>query len=294
MLEATSGSDPSIIRLTVTYKDAERAALIANHWGQVFVAQVNELYGQNKADLVFFEQQLTEAQETLSQAEQALIAFQDQNEALILQAQLTDRQAALQTYLDTASSLQLLIHDAKSLQSRLRMQDATAPISLTDELTALLLSVDVQAKSTLPVELQVLGQQSLSNKTVGEQLEHLDVLAQTLQDKLEAMRQEAKAIEPDILSLQEALERVKTENDRLVLAKDVAKETVLTLSRQVAQTQIEAQDEGGDVRLVSAATTPERPISPRIMLNTAVAGALGLTASVFAVFAIEYWQKDRS
>jgi uncharacterized protein involved in exopolysaccharide biosynthesis len=122
----------------------------------------------------------------------------------------------------------------------------------------------------------------------------LDVLAQTLQDKLEVMRQEAKAIEPDILSLQEALERVKTENDRLVLARDVAKETVLTLSRQVAQTQIEAQDEGGDVRLVSAATPPERPISPRKMLNTAVAGALGLTAGVFAVFAIEYWQKGKS
>lgn len=40
----------------------------------------------------------------------------------------------------------------------------------------------------------------------------------------------------------------------------------------------------------SHAAAPERPVSPRKMLNTAVAGALGLMLGVFGAFAIEWWQ----
>ncbi|MBN1582903.1 MAG: hypothetical protein JXA89_19490, partial [Anaerolineae bacterium] len=95
MLQATNGSDPSIVLLKVENGDRKRTPLIANRWAELFVNHVNELYGQSQADLTFFDEQLAETQETLDQSEQDLIAFQANNESAILQAQLNDRQAAL-------------------------------------------------------------------------------------------------------------------------------------------------------------------------------------------------------
>ena len=140
------------------------------------------------------------------------------------------------------------------------------------------------------MQIQITGQEGLSDKTVGEQIALLDSLIATLESKLTALEAEAESLEPDILSLQERLQQVRTEGDRLDLAKSVAEETVMTLSRKVAETRIAAQDETGDVRLASRAAVPDEPVSPRKLLNTAVAGALGLFVGVFGAFAIEYWR----
>lgn len=294
MLEASPGSDPSIVRLIARNGDAERAALVANRWGELFVNHVNELYGQSQADLTFFDTQLAGARAVLAQTEQDLIIFQATNESAILQTQLDAKQAALQAYLDAALSLRLLIQDAQSLQHRLRAQDPTSPVLQNDELTMLLLAIDIQAKSDIPVELQVSGQQASTSKTVGEQLVLLADLIQSLQSKLKVVEQEAVALEPDILHLQEASERVKTEYDRLIVAKTVAQETVLTLSHKAAEARIAAQDEGGDARLASTAVTPDTPISPRKMTNVAIAGTCGLLVGVFGALAIAYWQEGES
>jgi uncharacterized protein involved in exopolysaccharide biosynthesis len=40
------------------------------------------------------------------------------------------------------------------------------------------------------------------------------------------------------------------------------------------------------------APLPEEPVSPRKMLNMAVAGVLGLMVSVFLVFFLEFWRKS--
>jgi uncharacterized protein involved in exopolysaccharide biosynthesis len=54
--------------------------------------------------------------------------------------------------------------------------------------------------------------------------------------------------------------------------------------------RISAEDETGDVRLASRASVPDRPVSPRKLLNTAIVGVLGLVVGVFAAFAIDYWR----
>jgi hypothetical protein len=42
--------------------------------------------------------------------------------------------------------------------------------------------------------------------------------------------------------------------------------------------------------VLSRAAVPEEPASPRRLLNTVVAGALGLMVGVFGAFFIEYWR----
>ena len=50
--------------------------------------------------------------------------------------------------------------------------------------------------------------------------------------------------------------------------------------------------------VLSPATPPKNPVSPRIMLNTAIAAVLGFMLVIFAVFIIEYMRstpvKDKS
>jgi succinoglycan biosynthesis transport protein ExoP len=302
MMEAENGGDPSIVRLTVTNGDPERSALIVNRWAELFVKAANDLYGQSAKELAFFEAQLAEAEAALSKAEQDLIGFRARDDAAILETQLNNKQASLEEYLGIIRSLRLIVQDARSMQDRLRLQDASARISLSDELTTLLLEIDTLGSaqkrgsgdsveaSALPVQIQIAGQEGLSDKTVGQQIALLDSLIATLGTKLTALETEAESLEPDILTLQEELQQTRTEGDRLELTKGVAQETVMTLSRKVAETRIATQDEAGDVRLASRATVPDEPVSPRKLLNTAVAGALGLFLGVFGVFAIEYWR----
>lgn len=290
MLEAKAGSDPSIVKLTAKDRDPQRAATIANRWAALFVQFTNQLYGEDEQELAFFQAQLTEAQAALSQAEQDLIDFQARDEASILSAQLDSKRAAFRAYLDTAVNLRLIIQDAKSLRDRQSAQDVTLQASLNDELALLFLEIGALSSEVLPIQLQISDQRGFSDRTVGEQIAFLDSLIEALQKKLVIVEAAAESLEPDILTLQQDLQQANTEYDRLDRAKTVAAETFMTLSRKVDETRIAVQDEPGDVRLVSRAGVPDEPVSPRKLVNTAVAGALGLFVGIFGAFAIEYWR----
>ncbi|MCX7856097.1 MAG: hypothetical protein N2556_09060, partial [Anaerolineae bacterium] len=91
--------------------------------------------------------------------------------------------------------------------------------------------------------------------------------------------------------LQQELQELRTERDQLTRARDVARETYMTLARKVEEARIAAEDAStGEVRLASQALPPEKPVSPRKLLNTAVAGVLGLMLAVFGAFMTEWWR----
>lgn len=293
-LDAGNAADPSIVQLQARFDDPERAATVANHWTTLFVDRANDLYGQGTSELAFFETQLAEAQTTQSRAEQDLIAFQARNQASILQAQLDSQRATMEEYLAAVRSLRLMIQDARSIQERLSTQDPASAGSLGDDLTALLLEVEALNRRSQPIQLQISGQQGLTERTVGEQIAFLESLVSALENKQATLENETKALEPDILKLQEKVQQVQVEEDRLVTARTLAQETFETLSRKVAEARIEAQNTVGDVRIASQALAPSRPVSPRKALNTAIGGAFGLIVGIAGALAIEYWQRGRS
>jgi uncharacterized protein involved in exopolysaccharide biosynthesis len=289
-IEANGGTDTSIIELTYRDRDPERAARIVNMWAELFVESTNQLYGQSEQDLIFFEGQLQEAEQALSNAEQALIDAQARNQANILAAQLGSKRAALGQYLAGARTLRLIIQDAQSLHGRLERQDPSLRASFGDELASLFVEIESLSSQGLPIQLQLSGQQGLSDKTVGEQVTYLASLLSALEDKYVIVEAEGAALEPDILRLQQRVAEEETREARLVLAKQVAEETFRTLTRKVAETRIAAQDTEGAVRLASRAVVPRKPVAPRRAINTLVAGGLGLLMGVFGAFGVEYWQ----
>ncbi len=289
-MEAKNGGDQSVIRLVVKDHDPERAAAIVNQWAALFVESTNRLYGQSDEDLAFFETQLQDTEGELTSAEQALTDFQAVNQANVLQTQLNNKQAALQQYLSGARTLRLIIQDGKSLQARLETQDPSLRASLSDEIASLFVEIESLTGQGLPIQLQLSGQQGLSDKAVGEQATYVASLVSALEDKLVILENEAQALEPDILQLQQQLQEERTKEGRLTLARDVTEETFRTLTRKVAETRIAVQDREGAVRLASRAAVPHTRVAPRRMMNTVVAGGLGFFVVVIGAFGVEYWR----
>src|SRR6185503_17685124 len=73
-------ADPTLLRFKFRDTDPERAAEIANIWAQVFAASSGRLYAQDQANLLLYQQQLDDARGQLKQADDALAAFQSDNQ----------------------------------------------------------------------------------------------------------------------------------------------------------------------------------------------------------------------
>jgi succinoglycan biosynthesis transport protein ExoP len=293
IVKAKTGNDPSIINLTVNTRDPQQTARIANAWADLYVREINDLYGQSGEQLKFFETQLEQAQRDLDKADQALVDFEKRNDAAVLQAQLTAKQGAFANYLSLNESLKLLLQNVRDLQDQLSRQPAGAQSTLGDDLSALLLQVNAlnNAQSNIPIQLQLPGASSLSNKTVGQQAAYMADLARTIETKQTEAKQQAELLPAEIKALQGQIQEARTEEARLTRQRDLAQTVYTTLAQKVGETRITAQDTSGRVRLASAATVPDRPAGAKRLTTTALAAALGLLAGVMAAFAIEYFKQ---
>ncbi|MBU0702441.1 MAG: hypothetical protein KKC18_01055, partial [Chloroflexi bacterium] len=290
-------------------QDPEAAARIANGWIELFVAQANEVYGgQGAEDVPFFEGQLTQAQEALDAADRALTAFQGRNQGAILEAQLASARQDLEDYLVELRGIERTVRNAQSLRASVAERPADELVGPEDNLAALLLqtyafnirasrpaqatSFDAEeAQSSVRLEISDSALLSLE-RTGGELAAFLDDLMATLATWEEDIEAQVAALEPQILALQQQVEAARAEESRLSRAQRVAQETQVTLARKVEEARIAAEDATGEVRLASQAGVPRKPVGPRKMLNTAVAGALGLMVGVFGAFALEWWRGD--
>ena len=289
-LKAVSGSDPSVVELIVTHRDAETAAHIANVWADVFIEQVDTLYNESFQNVGFFEEQLKIADDSLKKTEQALIDFQGQNRATVLSVQINASKEQLAAYWGGKNGIELVMQDAASLKSRLAMQEEDTPLVLADDLAALLLQIEaLSLKSNVPLQLQVGGDNSISTMTNQDMVTFLRDLITTLETQAGELEIRITELEPEILRLQAELELFSIEDARLARAQSVAQDTYTTLARKVDEARIAAQDESGEIRLASSAAVPTRPVSPRKMVNTVIAGMLGLMLGVFGAFGIEWW-----
>jgi uncharacterized protein involved in exopolysaccharide biosynthesis len=249
------------------------------------------LFGRRAEEASFFERQQQEARQALETAEEALIAFQADNKATILSNQLNSVRQNQVDYLADQRNIARIIQDIQGLRAQLSSQSSSRVASLGDELTALFLEVKAfNAQSSIPVQLQLTDMEALSGTTAAEQIVFLDDLVTNLRTRSEAIDARLAELEPEILSLQEAVQAIHTQQERLNRDRDIARETYMTLANKVEEARIAAQDEAGEVRLASRAATPTQPAGPRKMMNVAIAAFLGLFLGVLLAFFVEYWQ----
>ncbi len=290
-VEAKAGADPSLVQLMVSSQDKKEAAQIANMWAEVFVSQANELYGAHNAEqTIAFQSQLEQAQADLAASEQALIDFQASNEAAIIKNQLDSSLKSQADYLTMQQGITNTIQDIQGLRRQLAEQPAGRPSDIGDQLTVLFLQIKAfNAQVSVPLQLQIVSTETLAAKNTSEQIAFLNELGNTLKAKSIEINLKLAAIEPQILELQRQLQQAKTEEERLTRARNLAQETYIALARKVAEDRIAAQNTTDEVKVASQAATPEEPVSPRKLLNTAIAGMLGLLVSLVGAIVAEWW-----
>jgi uncharacterized protein involved in exopolysaccharide biosynthesis len=292
MTEASLAGDPSLVILKVRSRSAREAAALANVWTDRLLVHGNELYGRSQGDIEFFENQLGEAKQALVAADAALVEFEARNPASILSNQLNSKSQAQTDYLKMQRTIAFLLQDIQRLQEQLADQPGDSPVSMADSLTTLLLQITaLGAQTATPLELQITGQASFSDKNHAEQMALLGDLASTLEAKSAEIETRLAELEPEILALQQAIEQVRIERERLDQAQILASETYETVARKVDEARVAAQEERGMLQVGSYAAVPRDAVSPRKMLNTVVGGALGAFVAAIGVLLIAFWQR---
>jgi uncharacterized protein involved in exopolysaccharide biosynthesis len=293
VLTAQSGTDPSIIRLRAQAQSPADAARIANIWAEVFIARANEVYGtQGETQVQFFDAQVASADKELQGAEQAIIDYQAHDRSTILQNQLDSIKKKQVDYLADQRSVSYLLQDIARLREQLSKQPAASPSGLADRLTALFLQIKAyKAQADVPIQLQFSNPDAVASASVGEQIAFLDGLSSSMKVQLTGTDGLLKELEPQILTLQQQLQQISAEVDRLTRTRDVARQTSMTLAQKAVETRVAVQSNKGGAQLASHAAVPEAPLSSRTLTSTALGGVAGLALGIIAVFIIEWRRK---
>ncbi len=303
MVEANSGGDPSLLLLKVQSLSPQDAAGIANTWSDIVVRAGSEIFGDSTKDVDFFKEQVAQAEQSLDETDAALVEFEARNQSNIISTRLESLNQAQAEYLNEQRTTSYIIQDIQGLRRQLAAQQGGESMSFADGLTALLLQVKafnarVATSETLasvpaPIELQIDNSESLSNKTLAEQIVFLDDLVTTLQAKSTETNMRLLELEPQILASQQTLQLLTAEQDRLVRAQEVSRETYLTLTRKLDEARISAQEENSTMQVGSYAAVPESPVGPRRLFTTGVVGVVAVVFGILAAFFIDYWRRSR-
>lgn len=291
LLTAEGGDDPSLIRLTVNYSEADVAAQIANVWAAMFVNWANDIYrDENEETLAFFEMQLADAAMDVAAADETLVAFQANNRISIIDNRLSALNQVQSTYLEDRRRITFLLQDITGLRTQLAAQRDSAPISLADQLAALNLQLEAfDAQSSGNLQLQIDSETPLTSSDRDAQMTYLEELVGMLEARLAEIEDKLTELEPEILVLQGEKQALQAEWNQLQRNVNIADETYTALARKVDEERITSQEAGSDLRLASRSAVPQKPVAPRRLVNTAVAGILSVLFSTLVVWTRLWW-----
>jgi capsular polysaccharide biosynthesis protein len=169
LLAATQAANTTAVQLSVTDREAARAAGIANAWANAVSRYVNKSYSENPAPA--------------------------------LQAQLNATTNLLTNITYSQFGVEWAIEDAHLLRERLAKQNASDIASAEDQ--AILLAVSLQSVSAPGnIQLQFGG---AVTRTVGDQIKYLDALLDTLTTRRQTLQARQAALQTQMLDTQARL-----------------------------------------------------------------------------------------
>lgn len=209
-------SEGDIITMEATANAPQKAAAIANAWGQAYEEYANEMYHPAPASTVI-QSQLEEAWTNYLQAQQALKAFKGDNRLDVLEREIKARQSLmdnykqaqtqaqtavfnkqienhlriLDSYYDNLNRLEQLIADAKALRIQLAGTGTSSAAETGNSLAVIFMRASAFTKSAqFPVQFQIpMGEASRGPGEAREQLGDIEALLTVL----ETARREARA-----------------------------------------------------------------------------------------------------
>jgi len=317
------------LSLQVTDTDPQRAALLANTWAEKVTDVVNATYKlgtiAQALDSLFLQ-----SQQNYNQAQSALEGALSQSRVDVLSAQLRRKQTDLKCALDSNSLTVRVLDDLQFFEQGLSGPSGEAPLLLGDglalttlrqrSLTSQPCQLEGQSQFQLESQSSLEGQsqftlESLSQSssasvpsvpdftvqidsasftgfTLSKALAATSQMRDGLESQLTRLQSDQSRLEREIPQLQRDLEHAQAQLDQFTLIRDQSRElysallqqqqrlaTVLTQSVQVATVSV-------------GAVPPEKAVSRKTLMNTALAGMLGLILSVFGALAMNWWKNE--
>lgn len=304
-IEVKTGNDTSVAKLIVRLDSAEEAARLANLWAQLVVDKINTVFADlDQGRLTLLESQLSDAKANLIKADQALIAFEAQNQRNSLQNQLN----VLVSYQKTLLLQQDLINqwqqETQSLLEELEgiPDSAMVPPDVYTRWTMLTLQPSIFSSvfqsqdingNFAPYQFQVPIIPGGATSTVAEFRRAVRTW-QLILDKRVAFISEQLRPYPSILyPLQERIESLNREKERLTLERKVAADTYETLNNKYQELRITFQIENRYARIASRAYPPYNPVSRGTLTYTLVAFFGGAVLGMTFVLLRDWWLQGK-
>ena len=277
------------LSLQVTDTDPERAALLANTWAEKLTAVVNATYGLGVVAQTL-DPQVLHSQQDYEQAQTVLEDALAKSQIDALNAQLASKNSELGSVLGGIIRTRYVLDDLQFFEQGLSGLSGESPLSLGDGLALTTLRQRALTVASESFTVQI-DSASFSGFTVSKALEAAAQMRAGLQTQLTRLQSVQSRLEQEIPQLHTNLENAQARLTQFAMMRDQAQAlytdllktqqqvaTVLTQSSKVASLSVEA-------------VPPDKKSSPKVVINTAVAGMLGLMLSALGVLAMN-WMKN--
>lgn len=316
--------DTEILNVSVTAKDPEEAAQLTNRLIAIFNGRLTELVRtEQRAVRGFIGERLGDARKDLEQAESALEKYKSEQKILAP----TEETKAL---VDKLADLDKLSANNKVALSTAKAKLATAQQQLAGQNAGFIgdNATIQQYKSNLIAQevklVELLQRYTEKHPQVIMTRNQITETRQGLAGEIEAVASskspsnnpvfqgllisqiQSEAELAAATAQQQAISRVLAESDKEVadlpakergfvrLQRDasVAQEIYVMLAKRHEEARIAEVMEATDVQIVDEAVIPEKPIKPKVLLNTLIGALLGLFAGLGAAFVLEYLNRS--
>lgn len=317
---ANADTSGNLIHLSVRSIDPQQAVTVSNLWAETFIEIANSVYSRPSESLQAVEGQLFDAYKSYDQAQHALegflldnqfdelsrlISWKEQAIYSIQESSISSAQTALTELLFAQQKIPVVIENARALRNEMDSSPDVVPVSLASRLTALIIEAGSFGSGVkLPAELQLSINIPEADLTRAQAVTDLNQLISSLEslvvqypslisDQVNSILTtpdtgseiigKIQTIQSELDPLRSQLEVETAQKRELTDQRDLAWENCLTLERKKAEYIIAATDINTEVIIAAKAVTPEQPVSPNIIINTAIGLVLGFIAIIIFI-----------
>lgn len=303
-MDVVPSRESSVIAISYKAPDPRFAAGLANAFAQAYIDTALELR-TDPARLysTFFENRAKEARETLEKAQSKVSVFQKQAGIIATDERLDVETARLNELSSQATMMQALLAESASRQAQAQGGQGDRMQEVLNNANVSQLKADIsRAEAQLQQLATRLGdkhpQVEEAKASLAELRSRLDAETRKVTGSVTVSaninRQRLAEVQRALQAQRDKVLKMKAVRDEgLVLLRDVenAQRSYDALLQRFTQTSLEGQTTQSNINLLTQATPPLEPSSPRLLLNTLLSIFLGTLLAVGTALLLEL--KDR-
>jgi chain length determinant protein EpsF len=298
-LDVKPSRESNVINVSYRARDPRFAAALANAFVQAYLDTTIELrVDPAKQYSSFFDVRAKEARDALEKAQNKLSAFQKEKGIIVTDERLDVENFRLNELSAQLVAVQSMTADSSSRQAAAGGSGDKMQEVLNNPVIANLKSDLSRAEAQFKQLNARLGdanpQVIEARANIAELRSRLDAetkrimggvgVSNTINRQREAqLRADLEAQRSKILQMRQ----IRDEGALLVKDVDNAQRAWDAVSQRLTQTSLESQTTQSNANLLTQATPPLQPASPKPVLNTLLAAAIGLLLGIGAVIALE-------